>query len=188
MLCCWWLFKRWAVFILRWFWRMDSLTVHAVFAFDYIVLHSPQHLSRCAYLDSFPPLCEALDSLIHFLLTFASLLVLEPFFLFGYFSFCNGRFLSVPSSGFSKWFPSVLSFGFSKWFTSVPSFGFLKWLSSLPYTFVMGCSYQNNSVLYLGWRYHCNLPGHLFFHFVKGARGCQKSWSCWEPFVVHSIL
>ncbi len=43
------------------------------------------------------------------------------FFLFGHFSFCIGRFLFVPSSGFSKLFLSVTSFGFSKWLSSLPN-------------------------------------------------------------------
>ena len=62
VLCSWWLLRWWAALIWRWFWHMDSLAVHAFFAFEYIVLHSPQRLSRCEYLNTFTPCFVSLYS------------------------------------------------------------------------------------------------------------------------------
>ncbi len=127
MLCCWWLLRWWAVFVWRWFWGMDSLAVHAVSAFESIVLHSPQRLSRCSTSICFIFIRNGLDFTRTFFMMYSGLFswFTMAFFHFamgvmchGHFSFRNGRDVPWPFF-FSQWaisFCAIIWIKFSSWF------------------------------------------------------------------------
>ncbi len=148
---------------------MDSLTVHAVFAFEYIVLHSPQHLSRRAYLNSFPPLCKALDSLLRFGFLLLLFWCWSHFSFLAIFLFAMGDFFLCHHLDFSSDFLLCYHLDFPSdillcHHLDSPSDFLLCHILQI-FTFVMGCSYQNISVSDMGWSYHCNLPSHLILSF-----------------------